>query len=364
MTASPTRGTERYLALDVLRGIAALAVVVYHWEHFLFFPGQDANPALDHARQPLYDVLSPFYNSGYVAVDLFFSLSGFIFFCFYARRIRGGGLSFLDFAHLRLSRLYPLHLLTLLLVVALQYAYFDRYKAYFVYQENDLKHFMLQLLFAVELLLPAAPYSFNGPIWSVSIEVLLYALFFFTCRYGCVRLSCLIALSVAGALLSTLAGLTARGIFSFFLGGICFHAFLCIRALARGRAFAAKVLLLVILAASVFILCSDIFLAFASATSKLAFELRNKVIATSTLQNYYLAWYLRIVVFPALIVLLALAESELKPIARRLAWMGDISYSSYLIHFPLQICFVLFVTYANTRLNFLSPTYFLSTSRC
>ncbi len=51
-------------SLDVLRGIAALAVVFWHWKHFLVYgTGLDLEfinfPELDYDRQPLFPLLSP-----------------------------------------------------------------------------------------------------------------------------------------------------------------------------------------------------------------------------------------------------------------------------------------------------------------
>jgi peptidoglycan/LPS O-acetylase OafA/YrhL len=41
--------------------------------------------------------------------------------------------------------------------------------------------------------------------------------------------------------------------------------------------------------------------------------------------------------FPLTIMAIAACHQVLEPVARRLAWLGDISYASYLLHFPLQI---------------------------
>jgi peptidoglycan/LPS O-acetylase OafA/YrhL len=52
------------------------------------------------------------------------------------------------------------------------------------------------------------------------------------------------------------------------------------------------------------------------------------------------AWkYPVVVLFPITILALALAETYRGALGRRLAVLGDISYSSYLWHFPLQLAF-------------------------
>ena len=86
-------GPHRFLVLDALRGVAALIVVAYHVPQLfggLYFP------------------------RGYLAVDFFFMLSGFVLsFAFQPKLDRG--LSTAGFLKQRLLRLYPLYLLGLTL---------------------------------------------------------------------------------------------------------------------------------------------------------------------------------------------------------------------------------------------------------
>jgi peptidoglycan/LPS O-acetylase OafA/YrhL len=59
------RRTGRIHELDALRGIAALGVVFWHYgAHF------DAHP--------LTGLLHPFYSAGFLLVDFFFVLSGYV----------------------------------------------------------------------------------------------------------------------------------------------------------------------------------------------------------------------------------------------------------------------------------------------
>jgi peptidoglycan/LPS O-acetylase OafA/YrhL len=79
---------DRFYALDAIRGMAALVVLVYHVSGQKIFPG------------------------AWVAVDLFFVLSGFVIHHSYQMRL-DRGLSFAEFMSLRLIRLGPLYLLAL-----------------------------------------------------------------------------------------------------------------------------------------------------------------------------------------------------------------------------------------------------------
>lgn len=92
-------------ALTGIRGIAALYVAVYH------------------IRPPsgAHDPLSIFGQHGYLAVDLFFVLSGFVMAMTYGAMFKDGFSlsSFLDFLKRRIARVYPLYLAITLLMAAL-----------------------------------------------------------------------------------------------------------------------------------------------------------------------------------------------------------------------------------------------------
>lgn len=89
---------KRFLGLDGLRGVCALTVLMYHCRNF-FYEG----PALAH---------------GFLAVDVFFILSGFVIALVYEEKLRGGnhGLQFLSN---RARRLLPTYWLGAILNVAI-----------------------------------------------------------------------------------------------------------------------------------------------------------------------------------------------------------------------------------------------------
>lgn len=162
-----------YHAVDLLRGIAAITVLVYHYKHFYYAPGTfEVNvPQLGHAM-PFYDVLFPVYLFGNGAVQVFWMISGFVFAKVYAGHRTPGR----DFLLRRFARLYPLHFVTLVIVAVLQGIALGTMGTWLVYPNNDAWHFALNLAFASTWGLERG-FSFNGPIWSVSVEVLVYALF-------------------------------------------------------------------------------------------------------------------------------------------------------------------------------------------
>src|SRR5215510_9185019 len=101
--------------IEALRFICAFAILLWHYQHFLF-SGEYVAAIADEARPafPLYRLFSPAYNYGYLAVQIFWVISGFIFYRQYAGPITDRKVHFVDFAVRRFSRLYPLHFFTLL----------------------------------------------------------------------------------------------------------------------------------------------------------------------------------------------------------------------------------------------------------
>src|SRR5260370_30315464 len=101
---------QRYETLNALRGIAALSVVFWHWQ-WVYCPPGDATSLVDPSIQPFFWILAPLYRHGLWGVQMFFSISGFVFFYLYADAIAQRRVTVATFVNYRFSRLYPLHLL-------------------------------------------------------------------------------------------------------------------------------------------------------------------------------------------------------------------------------------------------------------
>ncbi len=337
-------------SLDALRGIAALSVVFWHWQHF--YPAGPGS-GFDPTRQPLFRLFEPLYLGGSKAVTLFFGLSGFVFHWRYGREVGERRVSAWRFASLRLSRLYPLHLATLALVAVGQAAYSAAHGSYFVYPAGDPRDLALQLTLAPSWG-AGSSYSFNGPIWSVSIEVLLYAIFFAACRAGRRRRWHLALLVLVGALIARGGGVPVNpmlglGMVAFFSGGLAYHAVEALARLGLARAGSPAFFgaLGVAWAATAAVRVRGVHWSIC----KRAFpggrggEIGDLV--AGGLANFD-ALGSELVVFPLAIATLALAEARWGAIGKRLAVLGEVSYSSYLLHFPLQLAFVLAIPAASS----------------
>lgn len=106
-----TNGRARYLpALTTMRGLAALWVMLFHIDVSLFY--RNLGPLVPHD-------LTGLITSGYLWVDFFFILSGFVIAHVYGGRFASGLTiaSVRDYLRHRFLRIYPLHLFTLLLLI-------------------------------------------------------------------------------------------------------------------------------------------------------------------------------------------------------------------------------------------------------
>lgn len=327
---------KRLYSLDVLRGVAALAIIFWHWQHFFAVRGT-WQAVWSRAMEPAYEVFKPLYDQGWVAVDIFFAVSGFVFFWLYlepvARREIGAG----KFALQRLSRLYPLYIATLLAATAMQLAFHHETGNWFIFDANDWPHFVKSVLLVQQWLPPDELQSFNGPDWAVSIEVLLYILFFAAVRIGLRGPVACVCLAAAGAVFFFHEGQIGRGVTGFFWGGATYYA---VRALASAG-HAKTISRLVALAAVITwgIAVGDVYLGFIES----AFARAPAPVAQFFLGHEYPIFLLAFIfiVVPLTLAALALHEELFGGAWARFTLLGDISYSTYMIHFPMQLALAL-----------------------
>jgi len=338
-------GLKRLYSLDALRGLAALSVVVWHWQHFYAISGT-WQAGWQRDSQPFFGLLKPLYLDGWAAVDLFFALSGFVFFWLYADAIRTRAVGAGKFTLLRFSRLYPLFFATLIAALGLQTAFQNMTGTFFIFPADDWGRFAASLVMAQQWLPPTTDQFFDGPAWSVSIEVLLYAVFFLLCRGGLRGPKMALLVSLCGISLMEWNSFIARGICGYFLGGAAFFVTEKIKARADAKRIARTLCVLAIVL-WVMLIVETLYGPLHSACYWLAGHISPEVgrLYVSEEENAFLLLFIY-TVSPLTIMALALHEQVLGGAYGRLHWLGDISYSTYILHFPLQIaCAVLALTF-------------------
>lgn len=168
MTNSYLESKPRYEILDGLRGVAASIVVAFH----LFET---------YSKGPVFQIL----NHGYLAVDFFFLLSGFVIGYAYDDRI-GNKMSVWDFFKRRLIRLHPMVIFGGLFGLLL--FYFGESDAFPLINQTSVFKVIIIFLLGC-LMIPSKSswdirgwsetYPLNGPCWSLMLEYIaniLYAL--------------------------------------------------------------------------------------------------------------------------------------------------------------------------------------------
>ena len=320
---------SKLLGLEILRFACALAVVIYHFRHFAKLPGAEW---LTDDRFPLATLLGPVYYWGQVGVQCFWIISGFVFFWKYGETISSRAITATRFFWLRFSRLYPLHIVTLCAVAAAQpvFAYLTGH--YFVYDDNSPTQFVLNLFMATQWG-TMAPMSFNGPFWSVSAEVMVYAIFFLLVWLFRSSVALCVAMVVGGILICTFAALpVAICALMFFAGGltaILFKQF--------GRQWQAH------------------------AAAGCAFVVVAILIWRANLNGTELSpRLLPLILGPQLLFLGAKDFAFLDRFARPIEVAGNLTYSTYMCHFPMQLMLAIVVAATGVLPPLQSPAFLLA----
>ncbi len=174
-----TNSADRRPPLPALTGVRAFAAygpILWHAQHFT-------------------DDFLPVARHGYLGVDLFFMLSGFVLAYVHGDEMRQPRWPLYGrFLALRLGRIWPAYLVVLLLVGA-SLAWREQWWSNLLTPEQGrfvIHIFMLQNWGLVD------PNEFNWPAWSVSAEWLVYLLFpvFVICLYRASRSIALLAIPI------------------------------------------------------------------------------------------------------------------------------------------------------------------------
>lgn len=304
--------------IDGLRGIAAIGIAWF--AHYYFLVPDDTFPFYNGITHWLW------YFSTYF-VDLFFVISGFVMVYAYREKIVKGQVSFTEFVKKRLMRFYPLMVFSLICVVILQEVH--KVTAGVVFKDvliadNSVLAFLLNLLCLQGTSLVSS--SFNAPSWYLSIVLIMYILFFvvtyFAGKYGKEKIAYFLMM-ILGITLAIKAYptifLNCRGVTGFFAGCVLYEVCDRVCNITDNKkknivTWTALVALLVICAIGI--------------------KEGHGVFASS---NQVIVVY-GIFIWP-MCVFLAVCMPWVKWILSRriFLFLGKISFSMYLIHYPVMI---------------------------
>jgi peptidoglycan/LPS O-acetylase OafA/YrhL len=219
-------------------------------------------------------------------------------------------------------------------VAIFQIIYYQSNDIYFVYQNNNYYYFFLQLFFASNWEYKTV-YSFNGPIWSISVEVLVYLVFFITLyQFKAPLKICLLILVITLILLVSKLFLIPKNILDciwyFFSGGLT----VCLLSVSKNRKFVdiLSIALIIIIPAAILI------------TQK------------NPNQNFS---YVISAIFNGCFIYILSREISLKnKFTKIVDYFSNMTYSSYLLHFPIQLILVILFQVNKIELPLYSSLFF------
>ncbi len=326
-TASPR---HRYEILDGLRGVAALLVIWYHvFEAFATSPVDQR------------------FNHGYLAVDFFFVLSGFVIGHAYDSRWQRG-MTAGRFIVRRIIRLQPMVIIGVMLgVVSFIIQGCERWDGTAVSTSAVIVSFLLGLF-----MLPALPgtmpevrgngemFPLNGPSWSLFFEYIgsiCYALWLHRLSHRGLRLfTVLSGVTLAVWTLSDMSGSYHTG-FGWsmadygFVGGLLRLSFSFSAGLLMARGFKP-----VRIGACGFALCSALIVVM------LAMPYISADGGKSIANGCY-DLFCTLLVFPAVVYIGASTPNGSGVSDRVCRFLGSISYPVYIIHYPMMYLFYAYV---------------------
>lgn len=304
--------------IDGLRGIAAAGIAFF--SHYYFFGSE--------IKYPFYNgVTYWFWNYSSFFVDLFFVISGFIMVYVYREKIKHREIGFKAFIKKRFIRFYPLMVFALFCVLFLQLLHRRLTGDFFADEfitDNSLLAFVMNLMCLQGTSLLGI--SFNSPSWYLSVILVMYILFYVVTyvsgKYDMENLA-YAAMLLLGLTLAVkgypAVFLNCRGMVGFFSGCLLHEACRMVNDILDKRK---KNVILGAVFLALILICA------------IGIRYGHAVFAPSRLVVVVYG----MVIWP-LLVFLAVNMPALRWLLKQkpFTFLGKISFSMYLIHFPVMI---------------------------
>ncbi len=322
---------QYYKSFDILKFICAIVIAcIYHFQND--FP----NITL-FSNIPIVEQLSKF---GYMLVELFFIISGFLFFISYFSKIKDKNLNIISFFKKRYIRLILVAGITTIVMFVLQQIYCLINNQFWIWGNNDFGNLLLQLL-GIQYWIEPGIVSLNNAVWYISVLLFCYIIFFYISKFVIKKKNIFIFLiPVFIALLVQKYNLNVpllnynitRGVISFGLG--------------------------------VFIGCLNNNLSNKENISKISFVFLIVIgMLCIFLGNYFvgdLLFLLTFIVYPLVIFFVIGIDTKLKFINCKFTkYLGNLSFGIYVWNLPIQLATILLNQVFNFGFNYNSIYFFI-----
>ncbi|MDR2153245.1 MAG: acyltransferase [Helicobacteraceae bacterium] len=289
-TISSGISPNRFRELDFIRGILAIAVVMYH------------------------NGLSPKVQGGF-CVSVFFILSGFVMSYAYGKKIKNGAMGIMDFALLRLGRLYPLIFIGSIMSILIGFLLWVRMP--------DLNSIFLNLFLLQGI---GTNFGFIPAFWSIGVEFWVgLTLFYGILRYKAYFINFLIVLALLffayggkdslffGIDVGAINSRIRSGLFGVGAGVIIYQIYFYFTHYKLDNLTKKSLT----------------FMFYLLFVTMIMYIFGSKSIAVFKVKEIY-----ALILASAMILLGALLKNQCKLFcAKWQSWLGDISYSVYVYHF-------------------------------
>jgi len=350
------RQKSYFFGLNLLRFLMAVAIVIYHYR-LIFF---GAMPYADNS------IIHYCYLHGYLSVEVFFALSGFVLYWNYAHKIRSeteyekskkvvrGGQRFWSFLLGRIIRIYPLMILTVLFAAASIWLSMCFFPEGHLIQANwatgsgkrNLVAFIMNILgLQSGWISNQDSIAMHGASWFLSILMICYVIFYIILRKckgdRIIENSCFFLLIMLGVSLYINGGFNfpflyvccGRGYVNFFLGALLAQIIHWVD--NNKKSF--YILLFAIFLITIFVFCYKV-----DCLGKLG-------LATS------------LVISPALLILFSISKLINGACNNHfISMLGNVSFGMYLWHLPLVMVFYLIQDLFKFEVDYVDTYFFIS----
>lgn len=333
------KACERYnmkyiAALDGLRGIT-ICMIAFLWHFWMFRPENG---------YPFRNIFVFSYSYGYLGVEIFFMISGFVMAYNYQDKIAKNEISFNSYFFKRVRHLWFINVLALLIVTIEHFIYYKYTGTIYVALNFDLWHFVLNF-FLLQYGITDIQYSYNVPAWCLTIELMCYAIYFAVIRHDkneeywlkkCVGIILLgFAILSQGLKYPIINFEMARGIVSYFIGVILCEVF------KKNGGSKYNIFLNVIM----YIFLIGSYIAF---------------------RKFGISWmgsnvYFVILCFAPIIIWLTVNKTVVNKILsmKAMVFLGKLSLYIYLLHFPVQYFIKILDVAFRLQINYSVPLFLI-----
>ena len=257
-------------------------------------------------------------NYGFLLVELFFIISGYLFYISYNNKIKNNKKDFNTFIKQRYVRLIPLAALTSIIMFVLENVHYKLYKTYWIFTCNSIVDLIYQVTGIQHWTKIQGP-SLNNAIWYISVLLLCYIIYFFVTKLekrmgNLIYIYCIVIFTILmtyGINIPFFNYYTLRGLLSFGIG----------------------IIIGIVVQNNDIKKLSNISVIILAITIGLTLIFKKEIMG-------YLPLYLNFVIYPCLLIIVLRIDFLLEKIDIKFTeLLANISFGIYLWNLPLQLFF-------------------------